>query len=91
MDHSSLAHVEKRGWSREEVFSDVLGCFPCRAGLNWLGERGRWGGGGGPGTLRGTCVRLGTLGLPALRVSVCGYFERGGSGLLTTSCPLEGR
>lgn len=45
MDHSSLAHVEKRGWSREEVFSDVLGCFPCRAGLNWLGERGRWGGG----------------------------------------------
>ena len=53
--------------------------------------RGTGGGGGGPGTLRGTCVRLGTLGLPALRVSVCGYFERGGSGLLTTSCPLEGR
>lgn len=34
-------------------------------------------------TLRGTCVRPVTLGLPPLRVSVCGYFEREGSGRRT--------
>lgn len=52
-------------------------------------------GGAVPRSYRGTCVRPVTLGLPPL-VSVCGYFEREGSGrqyspLLTTSCPLEGR
>lgn len=69
----------------------------CRASLDWLG-----GGWGGPTQLplRGTYALYVTLGLPPLRVSVCGYFERGGSGrtsqlhsplFFTTSCPLEGR